>query len=182
MPYQMYPEQPISFKKLTLPELGKKRSSHLTHIGLSNHSFAFLGDRHVADALLWYDGRIYRLPVYIDSISMLDGGSRSPKIRSGGVGDHRSVYKAIRHITGPYDAEVRWYMFYFTVDPEHLAFVLFNDQSQQFRELADRGLYNADCHDHNTMENDIIPVNDVRFGFYSEYLLNLLNNATPAFD
>lgn len=138
--FELHDEQIIGYKHLTAPDLGRKGTSGVTHIGLFNDVLTFLRDGEVCnDSILIHDGRIDILPLYFDRILRKNGRFDSPKIRLGPPGK-RSVAREIRIKVRHQAATLDWYLFWFGLRSGQPVFLLFNDKSKVKTDLQAFGI------------------------------------------
>lgn len=140
--FKIHNEKIIGYKALTDADLGRRSSSHQTHIGLFDDVLRFLPNKkEVAetDSMLIYENTCNLLSVSFGRIENSDGSFRSPKIR---IGERNavSIVSAIRNITSQYDNSYVWFLFWFGLESEQVVFFLFNNKSSTFQDIKNLGI------------------------------------------
>lgn len=139
--FKLHNEMKIGYKCLTDADLGKKETSHQTHIGLFDDILTFLPNNNcvIDDAMVIYNDDIEFLNVSFDRIENPDHTFRSPKIKTGGV-NTVSVVSFIRDRAKEYEIDVNWYLFWFGLESKQPVFFLFNNESRTFEEISNLGI------------------------------------------
>lgn len=140
MIFELHDESKIGYKILSEADLGLKKSSHQTHIGLSEQVLSYLSDREEVseNSIFIYEDKLDYIDAYFDRIQCPNGSFRSPKIRVGERGCV-SVVSTIRGIVKNH-SDCRWYLVWFGLKSEKIVFFLFNDQSEDYKKILDIGL------------------------------------------
>lgn len=138
--FQLHDEKKIGYKALTNADLGRKETSHQTHIGLFDDVFTFFpNSKEVTDAMLIYENQVEFLSVNFDRIQNPNNTFRSPKIKTGGT-NVVSVVSYIRDRAKEKDSEMIWYLFWFGLKSEQPVFFLFNESSSAYTDICNMGL------------------------------------------
>jgi hypothetical protein len=140
---QIHRESQIGIKMLSDADLGISPDSHQTHIGLFESTFDFTNTQHLtASSLLIFDSSAFDVLTLLDYIENLDGSFRSPKIRQGYAEElvmrdipFDSALIKIREIANDYPANLDWYLLWIMLESTELVFLLFQDNSTDFREI-----------------------------------------------
>lgn len=168
--FTIHNEQKIGYKCLTDADLGRRHTSHQTHIGLFDDVLTFLpNNAELDDAMLIYKHKCAIIPVLFDRIKNPNGTYRSPKIRTG-MGNMVSIVSMIR-TEAQSDPNLHWYLFWFGLSSEQVVFVLFNEESKMFEDIKSMGI---DLHPH--VKNRVTP-NDLAFKPLFEYLEDIVNQS-----
>jgi hypothetical protein len=138
---QVQTNSTIGIKRLSSADLGTSDTSNLTHIGLFDGTLNFLETRpQIISSQLIYSNRTIDLLAILDFIKNPDGTFRSPKIRLGHDWELNltgtrinSVVREIREITQ--NTTMEWYLLWFGLDTNELIFFLFNENSNEYREV-----------------------------------------------
>ena len=169
--FELHDEQRIGYKHLTEPDLGRKQTSHVTHIGLFDDVLTFLPNETVDDdCLLIYQDTIDTLPLLFKRIRREDGKYESPRLRLGRRTE-TSVARAIRQKANLQPDSLNWYLFWFALKSGQPVFVLFNDKSQTYTDIISLGI---------VLHNDIkgrLHSEDATFSSFLHYFENLTNKA-----
>jgi hypothetical protein len=138
--FELHDERIIGYKTLTDADLGAG-TSHQTHIGLSEKLLTFLSDRDVQaeDSVLVYEESFAFLDANFDRIMNPNGTFRSPKIRTGERGAV-SVVTKIREIARLNPNVGEWYLLWFGLKGERLAFFLVAENSSDYNNILNAGL------------------------------------------
>lgn len=178
MPYELDYAEGVGIKKLTSADLDRNTPDHAsnqTHIGLMERSLLYLANApEDTPALVYYNGTIAQYSTMYGRIARPEGGYRSPKIRSGTAEQH-TVTRFVRGCAALSSNDTRWYLIWATLTEKKPVFILFNDQSHIFTDLANTGLYDPNCHDHRKKEGHYIDSTDVGYRFVVNYIQALLN-------
>lgn len=139
--FKLHREKIIGYKALTDADLGRKTTSHQTHIGLFDDVLTFLPNQRIIDdsAMLIYENNTEILSLNFNRIQNPDGTFRSPKINMGGR-DTISVASTIRDISKRYDEDLTWYIFWFGLESGQTVFWLFNESSSFYADILKLGL------------------------------------------
>lgn len=138
--FEVHHENRIGYKCLTDPDLGRKKTSHNSHIGLCEGVLTFLSNKDIIkDAMVIYDGKAEILPLYFDRIRNADGTYRSPKIRSGN-GQSYSVVSFVRKTVKLNAPNGTWYLIWFGLKSGQPVFLLVNERSDTCYDLCARGM------------------------------------------
>lgn len=136
MALELHSEQRIGFKPLSNADLGKSKKSGQTHIGLCQKVFTYLPNKYSHNnCILKYEKSIERLPFYFDRILRQDGTYDSPKTRFGNE-DENTIARRIREITATQPETTKWYLIWFGLKDEQPVFILLNEQSQIYNDIA----------------------------------------------
>jgi hypothetical protein len=128
-------EKKVSIKRLTDADLNRSELSKQTHIGLSDKSFTFMGDKKRArSAILIHKNSWYVEPCDIGKIARKDGTYNAPKISMGGRNTENLVSR-IRKITST--NRHAYYMMWFASDTDTPVFWLVRKGSKDFKKLND---------------------------------------------
>ncbi len=138
--FKLHKEKIIGYKTLTEADLGQKITSHQTHIGLFDDILTFLPNQSDIDeqALLIYEKEIIPLSLNFNRIQNPDGSYRSPKIRIGNR-DEVSIVSTIRDFASKNTGAI-WYLFWFGLESEQIVFLLFNNESNTYKDILGLGL------------------------------------------
>lgn len=138
--FKLHEEKRIGYKSLTDADLGRKKSSHQTHIGLFDDILTFLpNNADIEDAMVIYNDTVEFLTVNFDRIENPNHTFRSPKIRTGGV-NTVSVVSFIKDKAKEKDNTINWYLFWFGLESKQPVFFLFDETSQAFSEISSLGI------------------------------------------
>ena len=169
--FELHNEQRIGYKEMTNPDLGRKSTSHQTHIGLFDDVLTFLpNNTEINDCMMIYDNSVEFLSLNFDRIENPDGSFRSPKIRAGGR-DVVSIVTFIRDKVKDFSTDTKWYLFWFGLKSEQLVFFLFNNLSDTYSEILNLGV----ALPHGVKGR--ITSADSRYFALLKYLENVVNNA-----
>lgn len=139
--FELHDEKKIGYKRLSDADLGTSASSNQTHIGLSEAVLTFLSDRDAVGegSIFIYENSFDYIDAYFDRIENPDGTFRSPKIRTG---DRNvvSIVTTIRDIVGNNESNQSWFLFWFGLKNEKLVFFLFNNDSEDYKNISSFGL------------------------------------------
>ena len=126
-------EGKISIKKLTNADLNRSVTTHQTHIGLSEKSFTFMGDRKSThSAILVHNNSWFAEPCDIGKITRKNGKADAPKISMGGR-NKENLVKRIRSIASTNNHT--HYMLWFAADTEVPVFWLIRKGSADYKRL-----------------------------------------------
>ncbi|MBQ7347886.1 MAG: DUF3883 domain-containing protein [Clostridia bacterium] len=138
--FELHNEKRIAYKQLTDADLGRRKTSNQTHIGLFGDVFTYLPNSfEVEDSMLIYNNAVEFLSLNFDRIENPDGTFRSPKIRKGEKNEV-SVVTFIRDRAKECDDNVRWYLFWFGLKGGQPVFFLFNEKSHTYQEMTLLGI------------------------------------------
>lgn len=138
--FELHNEKIIAYKQLTDADLGRRKTSNQTHIGLFGDVFTYLPNSfEVDDSMLIYNNSVEFLPLNFDRIENPDGSFRSPKIRKGEKNEV-SVVTFIRDRAKECADNVRWYLFWFGLKGGQPVFFLFNETSDTYKEMTLLGI------------------------------------------
>ena len=138
--FELHNEKRIGYKEMTNPDLGRKNTSHQTHIGLFDDVLTFLPNNiEINDCMVIYNESVELLSLDFDRIENPDGSFRSPKIRSGGR-DVVGVVSYIRDQAKSFPIDTKWYLFWFGLKSEQPVFFLFNNLSNTYNEILALGI------------------------------------------
>lgn len=138
--FELHNEKIIAYKQLTDADLGRRKTSNQTHIGLFGDVFTYLPNSfEIEDSMLIYNNAVEFLPLNFDRIENPDGSFRSPKIRKGEKNEV-SVVTFIRDRAKECADNVRWYLFWFGLKGGQPVFFLFNENSDTYREMTLLGI------------------------------------------
>lgn len=169
--FKLHSENKIGYKQLTDADLGRKPTSHQTHIGLFGDVFTFLpNDIEIDDSMVIFDEQVELLPANFNRIENPDHTFRSPKIKTGGRAAV-SVVSFIRDKAKEYPEEVIWYLFWFGLESEQPVFFLFNKNSDTYNDMIKIGV--------NLKENikeKLTPI-DSTYDDLLKYLENIVNRS-----
>lgn len=169
--FELHDENKIAYKQLTDVDLGRKKSSNQTHIGLFGDVFTYLpNEKEIDDCMLIYENSVEFLPLNFNRIQNPDGTYRSPKIRKG-ERNEISVVTFIRDKAKEFEDSVKWYLFWFGLKGGQPVFFLFNEKSTTHSEIISLGISLSDG------VKDRISDNDPQFVPLLQYLENLVNDA-----
>lgn len=171
--FELHNERIIGYKAITDAELGRKPSTHMTHIGLFDDVLTFLPDELRDDSAMFiYESNADFLSLNFNRIEHNSSGIyRSPKIITGGRGTV-SLVSTIKDIARNMDAELLWFLFWFGLESGQAVFWLFNNQSQAYKDITNLGLeliYNS---------KGRITVNDSIFNKVISYIESTLDTST----
>ena len=171
--FELHNEQIIGYKAITDAELGRKPTTHMTHIGLFDDVLTFLPDElHDDSAMFIYESNADFLSLNFNRIEHNSSGRyRSPKIITGGRGTV-SLVSTIKDIARSMDANFLWFLFWFGLESGQAVFWLFNNQSQAYKDITGLGLeliYNS---------KGRITINDSIFAKILSYIENTLDSST----
>jgi hypothetical protein len=129
--FEIRPNSKIGFKLLTQPDLGLKESSHQTHIGLFQDTFEFLSkETQSYSAKFIFQQQSFDLDCTIGFIN----ANRSPNIKSGGRNLNQVVNK-IRETVRRINQTGDWFLIWFGLTNEELAFYLFESGSVEYNQI-----------------------------------------------
>jgi len=128
-------ENVIGIKRLSNADLGWNEGSRQTHIGLSELVLKFLPlTPVVCGGVIIFNNRCYYAECYFSKITE----SRSTKIDSGKESQRMSLTRQVRSFAQ--NRDVSWCLAWFATQNETPVFWLFNDQSDEYRELENAGV------------------------------------------
>jgi hypothetical protein len=129
--FEIRPNSKIGFKLLTQPDLGLRESSHQTHIGLFQDTFEFLSkETQSYSAKFIFQQQSFDLDCTIGFIN----SNRSPNIKSGGRNLNQVVNK-IRETVKKVNKKSDWFLIWFGLTNEELAFYLFERGSVEYNQI-----------------------------------------------
>ncbi len=131
--FEAHSEGKIGYKRLTDADLGRARGN-ITHIGLFDDILTFLPDHYEGSSMFLYEDNCDILDLYFDRIENPDGTFRSPKIKKGGK-NAVSVVTVIQDVVKDLPLNLKWYLVWFGLKSRESVFVLFNDQSEHYRNI-----------------------------------------------
>jgi hypothetical protein len=139
--FELHEERKIGYKLLSDADLGTGHTSHQTHIGLAANVLTFLSDRDDVseDSIFIYENSFDYLDAHFDRIERNYGEFNAPKIKTGGR-ESISVTSVIRDIVKKNGIELKWFLFWFGLKNEKAVFLLFNQNSNDFKEILSLGL------------------------------------------
>ena len=138
--FELHDENRIGYKELSDADLGRAEKSHQTHIGLFDDVLTFLSNSAIIkDAMVIYNNKADILPLHFDRIQNPDGSFRSPKIRAG-VNTDESVLSFIRNTVRRTSPVGSWYLFWFGLKSCQPVFLIFEKDSQTYRDFCDFGI------------------------------------------
>jgi len=139
--FELHDEKIIGYKALTDADLGRRITSHQTHIGLFDDVLTFLPNEPIIEdsAMFIYESNTDILSLNFDRIANPDGTFRSPKIKVGGRGTV-SLVSTIREIARNAAGDITWFLFWFGLQSGQAVFWLFNNQSQAYKDIVNIGL------------------------------------------
>ena len=139
--FELHEERKIGYKLLSTADLGTGRTSHQTHIGLAANVLTFMSDRDAVseDSIFIYGSSFDYLDAHFDRIEREGGEFNAPKIRTGGR-DIISVTSTIRDIARHSSTDLKWFLFWFGLKNEKAVFLLFNQNSEDYRKINELGL------------------------------------------
>ena len=138
--FELHDENRIGYKELSDADLGRAEKSHQTHIGLFDDVLTFLSNSAIIkDAMVIYNNKADILPLHFDRIQNPDGSFRSPKIRAG-VNTDESVLSFIRNTVRRTSPVGSWYLFWFGLKSGQPVFLIFEKDSQIYRDFCDFGI------------------------------------------
>ena len=138
--FELHDENRIGYKELSDADLGRAEKSHQTHIGLFDDVLTFLSNSAIIkDAMVIYNNKADILPLHFDRIQNPDGSFRSPKIRAG-VNTDESVLSFIRNTVRRTSPVGSWYLFWFGLKSGQPVFLIFEKDSQTYRDFCDFGI------------------------------------------
>ena len=138
--FELHDENRIGYKELSDADLGRAEKSHQTHIGLFDDVLTFLSNSAIVkDAMVIYNNKADILPLHFDRIQNPDGSFRSPKIRAG-VNTDESVLSVIRNTVRRTSPVGSWYLFWFGLKSCQPVFLIFEKDSQTYRDFCDFGI------------------------------------------
>lgn len=134
--FKTHPEGVIGYKKLSDPDLGRKSTSHMTHIGLYDDILTFLPNQNFESvAKFIYSEEITDVGFTFGRIENKDGTFRSPNIKAGGRGVV-SVLTVIREQARLNPTNYDWYLIWFGIESEEVIFYLFNNHSDDYQQVS----------------------------------------------
>lgn len=138
--FELHEERKIGYKLLSKADLGIG-TSHQTHIGLSEYVLTFLSDRDVIseDSIFIYEDSFDYIDAHFDRIETSRGLFRSPKIRYG-ERNIISVTSTIREKVKSGGEDLKWFLFWFGLKSEKVVFLLFNELSDDYKDIIKLGL------------------------------------------
>ena len=132
--YNLHSEAIIGYKKLSDADLGIRKTSNQTHIGLYADTLNFITNySQESSAQLIYNDKIYETTSMLDPIRNPNGSFRSPKIRIGEI-NNNAVARKIRNITMTSNEE--WYLLWFGLENEELVFLLIEKNSNDYKSIT----------------------------------------------
>ena len=122
--FELHDEKIIGYKALTDADLGRRITSHQTHIGLFDDVLTFLPNEPIIEdsAMFIYESNTDILSLNFDRIANPDGTFRSPKIKVGGRGTV-SLVSTIREIARNAAGDITWFLFWFGLQSGQAVFV-----------------------------------------------------------
>lgn len=169
--FKLHNEQRIGYKHLTDPDLGRKSTSNVTHIGLFDDVLTFLpNDYECDDCILIHNDTVDVLPLFFNRIARESGKYDSPKIRLGPQYEN-SVARAIRDEARTREKTLNWYLLWFGLESEQPVFLLFNETSKTKSDLKALGI------DLQPGDRDRIIPTHPSFLRLINYLENLVNTS-----
>lgn len=170
--FELHNEKRIGYKEMTDADMGRKRTSHQTHIGLFDDVLTFLPNNiEINDCMMIYNKSVEFLALNFDRIETPNGSFRSPKIRSGGR-DVVSIVTFIRDKVKDYSNDTKWYLFWFGLRSEQPVFFLFNNLSDTYKEILALGVSLP-----HGIKGRITP-NDAPYFSLLKYLESVVNNTS----
>jgi len=172
--FEIHDENKVGYKCLTDADLGRKSSTHQTHIGLFDDVLTFFPNNvERDDAMFVYDNQATIMPMSFDRIEMPNGSFRSPKIRTGGR-NSVTVVSTIRSIAQSFPNNAKWFLFWFGLKSGQVVFFLFNSTSQTFKDITNMKIILTD-----TVKGRIEKTNSAYSNFIN-YLETIINaNSEP---
>lgn len=168
--FELHKEKRIGYKEMTDADLGRKPTSHQTHIGLFDDVLTFLPNNiEINDCMVIYNKSVEFLSLNFDRIGNPDGSFRSPKIRMGGR-EVVSVVTFIRDKARDYSIDTKWYLFWFGLESEQPVFFLFNNLSDTYKDIVALGVKLP-----HGVKGRITPMDSPYFVLL-KYLENVVNN------
>lgn len=168
--FELHDEKRIGYKELTNPDLGRKSTSHQTHIGLFDDVLTFLPNNiEINDSMMIYNKSVEFLSLNFDRIENPNGSFRSPKIRAGGR-EVISIVTFIRDKAREFPIDTKWYLFWFGLKSEQPVFFLFNNLSTTYTEIISLGVKLS-----HGIKGRITPT-DSSYLSLLKYLENVVNN------
>lgn len=139
--FEIHEERKIGYKLLSTADLGTSKTSHQTHIGLAANVLTFMPDREVVseDSIFIYGNSFDYLDAHFDRIGRESGEFNAPKIKTGGR-NIISVTSAIREIVKNNASDLMWFLFWFGLKNEKAVFLLFNQNSEDYKRINELGL------------------------------------------
>ena len=129
-------ERRISVKRLTDADLNRSATSKQTHIGLSDKSLTFMGDRkRASSAILIHKSSWFSEPCDIGKITRREGRHDAPKISMGGRNTENLVSR-IRKIASTNSHT--HYLLWFASDTGTPIFWLIRKGSNDFKKLKEK--------------------------------------------
>jgi len=139
--FELHGERKIGYKLLSTADLGTGKTSHQTHIGLAADVLTFMSDKDAIseDSIFIYGNTFDYLDAHFDRIERNYGEYNAPKIKTGGR-DIISVTSTIRDIVKNNDQNLKWFLFWFGLKNDKAVFLLFNQHSDDYKEICNLGL------------------------------------------
>ena len=143
MIFKIHNNSKIAYKRLSKADKGISSTSNQTHIGLFKQTLEFLTSNRVnTTAQLIFKNNSEEYICLIDYIQNPDGTYRSPKIRKGDDNDLyinniklNSIVREIWDIISNTSDDLDWYLMWFGLDNQELVFFLFNNRSEDYKNL-----------------------------------------------
>ena len=139
--FELHEERKIGYKQLSNADLGTRKTSNQTHIGLAKNVLTFMSNRDAIgeDSIFIYENSFDYLDAHFDRIERADGTFDAPKFRTGGR-DIISVTSTIRDIVKKNGSDMKWYLFWFGLKNGKIVSLLFNQHSKDYEEICNLGL------------------------------------------
>jgi len=139
--FELHGERKIGYKQLSPADLGIKITSNQTHIGLAADVLTFMSDKNEIneDSILIYENSFDYLDAHFDRIKRESGEFNAPKIKMGGR-NIISIAVAIRDAARRNDPLLKWFLFWFGLKNEKMVFLLFNENSNNFKDICRLGI------------------------------------------
>ena len=138
--FELHEERKIGYKLLSDADLGRS-TGNTTHIGLSQSVLTFLHDRDeiLEDSIFVYENSFDYIDAHFDRIERKSGMFNAPKIKTGGK-DIISITSTIRDKAKRNDPRLKWFLFWFGLKNGKAVFLLFNQNSDDYKEICKLGL------------------------------------------
>ena len=138
--FELHSENRIGYKELTDADIGRKPTSHQTHIGLFDDVLTFFPSSvELEDAMVIYNDKVEIMSVSFDRIENPNQSFRSPKIRTGGSGAV-SVVSFIRDKVKNSSLQTRWFLFWFGLKSGQPVFFFFDNTSSTYKDITSLGI------------------------------------------
>ncbi|RLA80249.1 MAG: hypothetical protein DRG78_11350 [Epsilonproteobacteria bacterium] len=136
MYFELHNKAVIGYKKLKEPDLGIKKSSHQTHIGLLTNAFSFTNKKEYEGiGTLIYENKAEQIYTPWRFIQRANGNWESPNLKSGGT-TKKSMVKEIRNIVKNSKTK-DWYIMWFALKDDSFIVMLIKENSKDFIKLLD---------------------------------------------